>query len=65
MAEVPADLLTSPLHARHLALGAKLAEFGGWLMPLEYTGAVNGNEMKLTRKVADVATEQALAKREK
>ncbi len=26
----------SPLHERHVALGAKLAEFGGWSMPLEY-----------------------------
>jgi aminomethyltransferase len=32
-------LLTSPLHERHLALGAKLAEFGGWSMPLEYGGS--------------------------
>lgn len=32
------DLLHSPLHDRHLALGAKLAEFGGWDMPLEYSG---------------------------
>ncbi len=30
------DLLRSPLHDRHVALGAKLAEFGGWSMPLEY-----------------------------
>ena len=31
----------SPLHERHVALGAKLAEFGGWTMPLEYpTGVV-------------------------
>jgi aminomethyltransferase len=29
---------TSPLHERHVALGAKLAEFGGWSMPLEYPG---------------------------
>ncbi|MBZ5733753.1 glycine cleavage system aminomethyltransferase GcvT [Nocardioides sp. TRM66260-LWL] len=28
--------ITSPLHARHEALGARLSEFGGWLMPLEY-----------------------------
>ncbi|MFG1608323.1 glycine cleavage system aminomethyltransferase GcvT [Actinoplanes sp. NPDC049265] len=28
----------SPLHERHLGLGAKLAEFGGWEMPLEYAG---------------------------
>jgi aminomethyltransferase len=34
-------LKTSPLHDRHVALGAKLAEFGGWSMPLEYaTGIV-------------------------
>jgi aminomethyltransferase len=31
--------LTSPLHERHVALGAKLAEFGGWSMPLEYAGS--------------------------
>ena len=34
------DLLRSPLHDRHVALGAKLAEFGGWAMPLEYAGVV-------------------------
>src|SRR3954452_1057748 len=33
------SLLTSPLHDRHVALGAKLAEFGGWSMPLEYAGS--------------------------
>ncbi|HYH35329.1 MAG TPA: glycine cleavage system aminomethyltransferase GcvT [Nocardioides sp.] len=31
-----ADLRRSPLHDRHVALGAKLAGFGGWSMPLEY-----------------------------
>ena len=31
---------TSPLHERHVALGAKFAEFGGWSMPLEYAGVV-------------------------
>ena len=34
------DLLQSPLHERHEALGAKFAEFGGWLMPLEYSGVL-------------------------
>jgi aminomethyltransferase len=29
----------SPLHSRHLALDAKMADFGGWLMPIEYPGA--------------------------
>ncbi len=33
-------LKTSPLHERHLALGAKMAEFGGWEMPLEYPTGV-------------------------
>jgi aminomethyltransferase len=28
----------SPLHERHVNLGAKLAGFGGWQMPLEYAG---------------------------
>ncbi len=31
-----ADLLTSPLHDRHTALGATLGAFGGWSMPLNY-----------------------------
>jgi aminomethyltransferase len=30
--------LLSPLHERHLALGARMADFGGWQMPLEYPG---------------------------
>ena len=32
-------LRVSPLHDRHVALGAKFAAFGGWSMPLEYAGA--------------------------
>jgi aminomethyltransferase len=28
----------SPLDARHKALGAKMADFGGWEMPIEYPG---------------------------
>ncbi|MGE3660333.1 MAG: glycine cleavage system aminomethyltransferase GcvT, partial [Pseudonocardia sp.] len=32
------DLLTSPLHDRHVALGATLAPFGGWSMPISYPG---------------------------
>jgi aminomethyltransferase len=29
----------SPLHNEHIVLGAKMADFGGWLMPIEYPGA--------------------------
>ena len=32
------ELLNSPLHAAHLAVGAKFAEFGGWNMPIAYKG---------------------------
>ena len=34
-------LLQSPLHDRHLALGARMAEFGGWTMPIQYDGVVD------------------------
>ena len=33
-------LRRSPLHERHVALGARLAEFGGWEMPIQYSGVV-------------------------
>lgn len=39
MSDKPApvdELLLSPLHDRHVALGAKFAAFGGWSMPIEY-----------------------------
>ncbi|WP_019146331.1 glycine cleavage system aminomethyltransferase GcvT [Aeromicrobium massiliense] len=42
--------LHSPLHDRHLALGAKLAEFGGWSMPLEYAGGGVLAEHKAVRE---------------
>ncbi|MEI7696893.1 MAG: glycine cleavage system aminomethyltransferase GcvT [Actinomycetes bacterium] len=29
---------TSPLNDKHLARNAKMADFGGWLMPIEYPG---------------------------
>ncbi|CAB4869368.1 MAG: glycine cleavage system aminomethyltransferase GcvT [Actinobacteria bacterium] len=33
-------LKKTPLHERHLAAGAKTADFGGWDMPIEYAGVV-------------------------
>ncbi|MGA8986638.1 glycine cleavage system aminomethyltransferase GcvT [Aeromicrobium sp.] len=44
------DLLHSPLHDRHVALGAKLSEFGGWEMPLEYAGGGVLAEHKAVRE---------------
>jgi aminomethyltransferase len=37
---VTADPIRSPLHDRHVAAGARFAEFGGWQMPLQYAGVV-------------------------
>ena len=34
------DLKRTPLYDRHVALGAKIADFGGWAMPIEYSGVV-------------------------
>ncbi|MGE0446914.1 MAG: glycine cleavage system aminomethyltransferase GcvT [Vicinamibacterales bacterium] len=31
-------LLTTPLHSRHVALGARMVPFAGWDMPVEYSG---------------------------
>lgn len=33
-------LKTTPLHAEHVRLGAKMIGFGGWDMPVQYTGIV-------------------------
>ncbi len=35
--------LESPLYAWHIAAGAKLADFGGWQMPIEYPKAIGDN----------------------
>ena len=35
-----AQLKHTPLHDRHLQAGAKMADFGGWDMPIEYQGTV-------------------------
>jgi aminomethyltransferase len=42
MADQSQPLLHSPLHDRHAALGAKLADFGGWEMPIEYAASGGG-----------------------
>jgi len=38
MAQVHDVPLSTPLADRHQALGARMVEFGGWLMPLQYAG---------------------------
>lgn len=35
------SLKTTPLEAKHIALGAKMVPFSGWNMPLQYTGIID------------------------
>jgi aminomethyltransferase len=44
-----ATLNKTPLHARHRALGARMVEFGGWDMPVEYSGIVDEHMAVRTR----------------
>ena len=48
------DLRHSPLHDRHVALGAKLADFGGWEMPIEYPGGGVLKEHQAVREAVGV-----------
>jgi aminomethyltransferase len=40
MTDPATPLSRSPLHERHLALGARMGDFGGWDMPIQYSGVV-------------------------
>src|SRR5216110_1471922 len=44
-----APLKKTPLNARHRASGAKMVSFGGWDMPVEYSGIVNEHLAVRTR----------------
>src|SRR3977135_2182657 len=35
---IASDLRKTPLHARHCASNARMVPFGGWDMPVEYSG---------------------------
>ncbi len=50
----PTTLRTSPLDARHRALGAKMADFGGWSMPIEYPGGGVVREHTAVREAVGV-----------
>ena len=36
----PAALRRTPLYDRHVAAGAKLVDFAGWEMPVQYEGVI-------------------------
>jgi aminomethyltransferase len=37
---MPATLLHTPLHDRHVELGARMVPFAGWEMPVQYAGVI-------------------------
>jgi len=45
----PAELKKTPLNATHRALGARMVEFGGWDMPVEYSGITDEHLAVRTR----------------
>jgi aminomethyltransferase len=47
---VDADMRQTPLQAEHEALGAKMGEFAGWSMPIEYAGVLT--EHRAVREAA-------------
>src|SRR6476619_7459366 len=50
MAQAPTGTLKkTPLHPRHRSLGARMVEFGGWDMPVEYSGLADEHMAVRTR----------------
>jgi aminomethyltransferase len=45
----PASLKKTPLNAKHRASGARMVEFGGWDMPVEYSGITDEHLAVRTR----------------
>src|SRR5438093_5427756 len=37
----PAPLKSTPLNAIHRAMGARMVDFGGWDMPVQYSGVID------------------------
>ena len=44
VSEAPASLARTPLHAEHVAHGARMVPFAGWSMPVQYAGVVKEHE---------------------
>jgi len=45
----PGTLKKTPLNSRHRSLGARMVEFGGWDMPVEYSGLADEHKAVRTR----------------
>ena len=45
------ELKTTPLNAAHRALGAKMVDFGGWDMPVQYPGGIIAEHLAVRNQV--------------
>ena len=45
-------LQRTPIHDRHVALGARMVPFAGWEMPVQYSGIID--EVRAVREAAGV-----------
>jgi len=50
LTETTENLQQTPLYDRHVALGARLVPFAGWMMPVQYKGIIH--EHRLVREKA-------------
>ena len=51
-----AGLRSTPLHDRHVALGARMVPFAGWEMPVQYEGVIPEHlAVRRNRGVFDVS----------
>ena len=52
----PVALKTTPLHDEHVRLGARMIDFGGWSMPVQYTGIMDEHHaVRRTLGVFDIS----------
>ncbi|HYL73158.1 MAG TPA: hypothetical protein VEU96_03080 [Bryobacteraceae bacterium] len=60
MTQSSAALKTTPLNAAHRKLGAKMVDFGGWDMPVQYSGILD--EHHGCARMSDCSTSATWAK---
>ena len=47
--EMSDDNRVTPLHDRHVALGARMIPFAGWMMPVQYSGIIDEHNLVRTK----------------
>jgi aminomethyltransferase len=61
---MPETLLHTPLHDRHVELGARMVPFAGWEMPVQYEGVIPEHRaVRTDAGVFDVSRTTSIASR--